>query len=337
MEAAVPTIAWKLLSALLAIALAWVLLRRRRDAGREGLDRWQTVAEDALKVIAKLRRRGAHVDRSVLAAALGVSDELSEEIAAVLVSMGWLRRGDGRGLQLTERGERRAHELVRVHRLWEKYLVEHEGMSPDAVHVEAHRREHTTTPAEAERLDAEMGYPAWDPHGHAIPDAGRRVPEAGGVPLSECPVGRSMRVLHVADDPPALFAQLATMGLTPGAEIKVVGREDDRLHVKVDDRPLPLAAGAAAHVNVSPAPARPIEMGKLAPGSRARVVETRGAGRHQRRMLDLGLVPGAEVSVLRTAPLGDPVEYRVKGAALSMRRSDANTVLVEEESGSDDE
>jgi len=51
----------------------------------------------------------------------------------------------------------------------------------------------------------------------------------------------------------------------------------------------------------------------------------------------MGLVPGAEVSVLRTAPLGDPVEYRIKGAAVSMRRSDANTVLVEEESSQEDD
>ena len=47
-------------------------------------------------------------------------------------------------------------------------------------------------------------------------------------------------------------------------------------------------------------------------------------------MLDMGLVPGAEVIVVREAPLGDPVEYRVKGTAISMRRADANTVLVEE-------
>lgn len=47
-------------------------------------------------------------------------------------------------------------------------------------------------------------------------------------------------------------------------------------------------------------------------------------------MLDMGLVPGAEVTVLRKAPLGDPTEYRVKGTAVALRRSDADTILVEE-------
>jgi ferrous iron transport protein A len=47
-------------------------------------------------------------------------------------------------------------------------------------------------------------------------------------------------------------------------------------------------------------------------------------------MLDMGFVPGAEVTVIREAPLGDPIEYRIKGTAVALRRKDADTVLVEE-------
>jgi ferrous iron transport protein A len=47
-------------------------------------------------------------------------------------------------------------------------------------------------------------------------------------------------------------------------------------------------------------------------------------------MLDMGFVPGAEVTVMRRASLGDPIEYRVKGTGVAMRRSDANSVMVEE-------
>jgi ferrous iron transport protein A len=127
------------------------------------------------------------------------------------------------------------------------------------------------------------------------------------------------------------------MGLTPGATLEFVGEREDYLSLEVEGETMRLAPSAAEHVHVSPAPARPVALGELSPGSRAHVVETRGTGRHQRRLLDMGLVPGAEVSVLRSAPLGDPVEYRVKGAAISMRRSDANTVLVEEEGSGDDD
>jgi ferrous iron transport protein A len=42
----------------------------------------------------------------------------------------------------------------------------------------------------------------------------------------------------------------------------------------------------------------------------------------------MGMVPGADVEAIRVAPLGDPVEYRVKGYALSMRRAEAGNIEV---------
>ena len=81
-------------------------------------------------------------------------------------------------------------------------------------------------------------------------------------------------------------------------------------------------------------PILPVPLGELPVGSRARVAEVKGGGRHQRRMLDMGFVPGAGVTVMRKAPLGDPLEYGIKGTAVALRREDANTILVEElESG----
>ena len=46
-------------------------------------------------------------------------------------------------------------------------------------------------------------------------------------------------------------------------------------------------------------------------------------------MMDMGLVPGADVKVLRVAPLGDPIEFSVKGYSLSLRKSEAKTITVE--------
>jgi len=93
---------------------------------------------------------------------------------------------------------------------------------------------------------------------------------------------------------------------------------------------IPLANAAAQGIFVVPAPALPVPLGELLVGSSARIVEVQGSGRHQRRMLDMGFVPGAEIVVIREAPLGDPVEYRVKGTSVALRKEDASTVLVEE-------
>ena len=48
-----------------------------------------------------------------------------------------------------------------------------------------------------------------------------------------------------------------------------------------------------------------------------------------RRMLEMGFVPGTVVTALRSAPLGDPIEYAVMGGRVSMRRTDASAIIVE--------
>src|SRR5512137_737709 len=66
----------------------------------------------------------------------------------------------------------------------------------------------------------------------------------------------------------------------------------------------------------------------LAPTARGTVQAIGGARALRQRLLDMGVVPGAEVEVVRVAPLGDPVEYRVRGYRLSLRRTEAVWVLV---------
>ncbi len=69
-------------------------------------------------------------------------------------------------------------------------------------------------------------------------------------------------------------------------------------------------------------------------GDRAKVagfLESGGTGgsSYRRKLLSMGLTPGAEISVTRVAPMGDPVEIRVRGFALSVRRDEAATLSVE--------
>jgi ferrous iron transport protein A len=67
-------------------------------------------------------------------------------------------------------------------------------------------------------------------------------------------------------------------------------------------------------------------------GDRAKVagyLEESGGNSYRRKLLSMGLTPGAEISVTRVAPMGDPVEIRVRGFALSLRREEAATLNVE--------
>lgn len=71
-------------------------------------------------------------------------------------------------------------------------------------------------------------------------------------------------------------------------------------------------------------------IGHLKVGDRARVTGyAAAAGGYRRRLLSMGLTPGAEVAILRVAPMGDPVELRVRGFSLSLRREEAAALIVE--------
>ena len=327
---------WPALSLLLAGLWLWTLLRRRRAVpaprtSTPGLTHQPVKVEDVLEAAYALGEAGEVWDGAELVRLVGLPEALAGEVAGALVAFGWAEVDVQGSTRLTETGEARARELIRAHRLWERYLVDQERMPLDMVHAEADRREHETTPEELETLDAELGYPAWDPHGHAILAPGARVPSPPGRSLlEEGKPGSRLRIVCLDDEPAALLAQLVALGLKPGVDVEVLEQEPDLLRLRLDGNVVPLAAAAACHVTVVPAPALPVPLGELAVGDRAWVVEIRGVGKHQRRMLDMGLVPGAEVSVIRRAPLGDPVEYRIKGTAIAMRRSDANSILVGE-------
>ena len=71
-----------------------------------------------------------------------------------------------------------------------------------------------------------------------------------------------------------------------------------------------------------------VHLDEVRPGRRVKIVHIKGRGTSRRRLLAVGMVPGAIVEVLRKAPLDDPVEYRVKGTDYSIRRRDAHLVVV---------
>lgn len=65
------------------------------------------------------------------------------------------------------------------------------------------------------------------------------------------------------------------------------------------------------------------------PGTRVIVQKLTGHGKIKRRLMDMGIIPGTEMEVQKVAPLGDPVEIKFKGYNLSLRREEADTVVVE--------
>ncbi len=67
----------------------------------------------------------------------------------------------------------------------------------------------------------------------------------------------------------------------------------------------------------------------LEPGSKAKVIRIKGKGATRKRILDMGIVTGVEIEIIKRAPLKDPVEFKVKGYNLSMRQREAGLVVVQ--------
>ncbi len=75
-------------------------------------------------------------------------------------------------------------------------------------------------------------------------------------------------------------------------------------------------------------PAALVRLADLRPGEAGYVVAVTGDDAIGRRLLDLGLLPGTAISVVRRAPLGDPVVYELRGYRLCLRRSEAARIRV---------
>jgi len=70
-------------------------------------------------------------------------------------------------------------------------------------------------------------------------------------------------------------------------------------------------------------------LSELAPGDMATIVRVTGRGPARRRLMDMGLMPGETIEVVRVAPLGDPVQVKVQDCNLTIRREEAVSIYVE--------
>jgi ferrous iron transport protein A len=80
--------------------------------------------------------------------------------------------------------------------------------------------------------------------------------------------------------------------------------------------------------NSDPVITETLTLAGLPVGAQARVISIDGSGAIARRLMEMGVVPGAPVRVIKAAPLGDPIEIRVRGYHLALRRTEAQTISV---------
>ena len=178
--------------------------------------------QDYLKAIYALESAGERVTTSALAARMSVSAPSATAMTKRLAELELVERAPYRGVALTEEGRRGALEVLRHHRLLERYLVDRLGVSIDVVHAEAELLEHALSEELEAKIDAELGYPTHDPHGDPIPDRELRVAQGRDRTLCDLDVGDHAFVSRVPDGDPELLRYLTGLGLVPGSAVELV-------------------------------------------------------------------------------------------------------------------
>src|SRR5829696_4245006 len=172
-----------------------------------------TVAEEEyLQVLfwlheAKLPMTGANVAR-----AMQLSAPTVHEMVGRLERDGYITRGGDKAISFTDSGLEHAEEIVRRHRLIERFLTDVLGIPWDEVHEEAERLEHAMSPVLEERMLAAIGDASTCPHGHPI-QPGSRIE---GVPLADVELGAQVKVLRLENEAEDLLHELMAAGLEPG-------------------------------------------------------------------------------------------------------------------------
>ena len=190
------------------------------------------LAERYLEAIYYIEHEGETPRPGRLADWLGVSAPTATVSLQRLARDGWVRSGSDRGVQLTDVGAEAAAEIVRRHRILERWLTDALGLDWATADLEAASLAHGVSPLVLERIDASLGHPSTCPHGNVIP--GRRPPRGGHLTrladLEPGTRGRVARISEVAEhDAPHLLATLSAHQLYPGTEVAVVDPGGSRI------------------------------------------------------------------------------------------------------------
>ena len=322
------------LAVLLGIALGFGLIALVRWRQSLRLRHRRDQIEDALKHLFEEEYRGRRASLTSLAGALGVSSGLVVPLVGRMQTQG-LVATEGQTFHLTPEGERLALQVVRAHRLLERYLVDEARLPLRDVHKVAERKEHSLSPVDADRLSAALGHPTHDPHGDPIPTREGAVAPASGTPATSWPADTIGRIVHLEDEPEISFAQIVAAGIRMGQLVQVVESTQDRLVLSDGQHEYRLAPAVAANIFIAAAPARTwpehvVRLSDLTDNSQAEVVGLDDAcqGFSRRRLMDLGFTDGARIRPFLKTFAGDPRAYEVRGTLIALRRDQASQILV---------
>lgn len=199
----------------------------------------------------RTRRRYNEVNNKQIVSSLDVSAASVSEMISKLVKEELVEHSPYQGVQLTASGLQKASSLIRKHRLWEVFLVEHLDYSWNEVHDDAEVLEHVTSEHLADHLENYLNHPEHCPHGGSIPKKEEVVHEERRQTLESYPVGTKVRIARVLDEK-ELLDYLVTIDLNINEEYEIVdiAAYEGPITIQNDRKKIPVSFKAASTIFV---------------------------------------------------------------------------------------
>jgi DtxR family transcriptional regulator, Mn-dependent transcriptional regulator len=214
-----------------------------------------TVAEEEyLQIIYWLQEAGLPMTGANIARAMQVSAPTVHEMIGRLEADGYVTRAADKSLSFTESGREQASQIVRRHRLIERFLTDVFDIPWDQVHEEAERLEHWMSPVVEERMLRAIGDAKTCPHGHPIFEGERE----HGVPLADVEAGAKVRVLRFENEAEDLLHYLKDTGLHPGLEATLASVDDEEVVLETGEDTHAITRSVAETVSVVADPSPPV-------------------------------------------------------------------------------
>lgn len=207
--------------------------------------------EDYLKEIYKLENGGGEVSNKQISDILHISPASVSEMLLKLSNDGYIEYVPYKNIRLTKKGLQKSTTLLRSHRLWEVFLVQHLGYPWEEVHEDAEVLEHVTTPRLAKRLDNYLKHPSFCPHGSAIPESNGKIKILPLRTLNQLSVGEKTYIRRVTEET-ELLEYLHDLGIEIGSHLTVVsmGAYEGPLTLDFDGKEVQISYKAACHIYV---------------------------------------------------------------------------------------
>jgi DtxR family Mn-dependent transcriptional regulator len=157
-----------------------------------------------------------------------IAEKLSTKASSVtdmlkkLADKKFIRYEKYQGAELTEKGKKIAVNIIRKHRLWEVFLVNHLNFKWDEVHEIAEELEHIHSEKLIDRLEQFLNFPQFDPHGDPIPNKEGKIFHHKEITIKDLKVGEYGIIVGVKDHHPEFLRYLENAKLILGTTIQVV-------------------------------------------------------------------------------------------------------------------